>query len=133
MASKGALLGLFVVIAGGAGLAYYKAATGVDLAIVNPATGARYKSAVFAAGQARSYSVVVPSSSTPTKVQAFRVNPGGSLTPGTVELWNLIATGDNYIMTSSLPLSPGEYSVYVVVTFADGKTAVSNTVSFKQE
>jgi hypothetical protein len=78
----------------------------------------------------RTLSVQLPSGSQPVSVQAFRTNPDGSVTQGNRFAWNVTSTGDNYIMSSVSLLGLGQYSVYEVVTFADGTHTQSNSVNF---
>jgi hypothetical protein len=78
----------------------------------------------------RTLSIQVPSGSQPVGVQAFRANPNGSVTQGNRFTWNMTSTGDNYIMSNVSPLGLGAYSVYEVVTFADGSQAQSNSINF---
>lgn len=78
----------------------------------------------------RTLSIQLPSGSQPVSVQAFRTNPNGSVTQGNQFTWNVASTGDNYFMSSVSPLGLGTYSVYEVVTFADGTQAQSNSINF---
>lgn len=78
----------------------------------------------------RMLSVQVPAGSQPASVQAFRTNPNGSVTQGNRFAWNLTSTSYNYIMNNAKPLVPGNYSVYAIVTFADGTQSKSNSVNF---
>jgi hypothetical protein len=78
----------------------------------------------------RILSVQVPAGSRPTSIQAFRTNPDGSLTQGNLFTWNVTSTSYNYIMSNVNLLAPGKYSVYAIVTFADGTQSKSNSVSF---
>jgi hypothetical protein len=78
----------------------------------------------------RTLSTQLPSGSQPVSVQAFRTNPNGSVTQGNQFAWNMTSTGDNYIMSSVSILGLGTYSVYEVVTFADGTQLQSNSINF---
>ena len=78
----------------------------------------------------RTISIQLPSGSRPVSVQAFRTNPNGSMTQGNRFTWNVTSTGANYIMSNVSLLGIGKYSVYEVVTFADGTQSQSNSVHF---
>jgi hypothetical protein len=78
----------------------------------------------------RILSVQAPAGSHPSSVQAFRTNPNGSVTQGNLFTWNVTSTSYNYIMSNPNLLPLGNYSVYAIVTFADGTQSRSNSVNF---
>jgi hypothetical protein len=87
--------------------------------------GGYVTSITFGVDEEMRLSTQVPVTTTPVSIQAFTNGGAGKIHP-----WKINETGWNYVLDfGPAPNLPGTYNTYTVVTFADGTTSTSNTVT----
>ncbi|MDA4133131.1 MAG: hypothetical protein OK454_08420 [Thaumarchaeota archaeon] len=134
----GALVAVVVVVVAYALPALGEGGLSAQAAFIGTDGVYRTSGTTYAAGAIRQLSTIVPQGSTPLSIEAFRLNPDGTVTASGTNAWNLALTGDDYIFTANTPTNPeplatGDYQAYTVVTFAGGTAVQSNTCSFHQD
>jgi len=91
--------------------------------------GSESTSVTLNVGDEMKIATTVPNTTQPTTVQAV-ISPNQSGAVAAIHPWNISQTGYTYLTDfGGAPDLPGVYTVYEVVTFADGNKVQSNPVT----